>query len=540
VYLAEDPTLKRLVAIKVIDKNSISGELRAGELPNEALMAARLQHANIVAIHDVGHYHERPYLVFEFVKGRTFREIIRGDGAMSPAKALTLMRSVLEAIAHAHERDVLHLDLNPGNILLSERDVAAHPTILSGEIGFPGSWDNSYHVVTGSNVDSPAVLDGFTVTRGYANGTDDDQNGGGMFVEYGSPTVANVTFRDNSAVGYGGGMYKYEGSPTLTHVTFETNWAAQSGGGMYDYGGSSMLTHVTFDANSATDWGGGGMMVTSGAPTLANVVFTSNSAFFGGGIYGFYILTCTLTNVTFSGNSATSVGGAMYNFRSRPTLTNVIMWGDNASSGPEIYNSEGGSPTISHSLIEGCGGSGGGWDVLLGTDGGGNIDADPMFKGGDFPTCPLAIYSTSPALDAGDNTAVPAWVTTDMNGDPRIFGTDVDMGAYECQGPATGIEDDPGSQLPTVTALRSAYPNPFNPSVTVEFDLDRRRSVDVSIYDVRGKLVTRLLDEDRERGTHRVQWGGADDGGNRVASGVYLLRVRSEGWSDHRKIVLLK
>lgn len=124
VYLAEDATLKRQVAIKLIDKESISGELRSGELPNEALMAARLQHANIVAIHDVGHYRERPYLVFEFVKGLTFREIIRNDGAMPAVKALTLMHSVLEGIAHAHERDVLHLDLNPGNILLSDRGVA--------------------------------------------------------------------------------------------------------------------------------------------------------------------------------------------------------------------------------------------------------------------------------------------------------------------------------------------------------------------------------------------------------------------------------
>jgi serine/threonine protein kinase len=123
VYLAEDATLKRHVAIKRLDKESISGKLRAGELPNEALIAARLQHANIVAIHDVGHYRERPYLVFEYVKGLTFREIIHDDGPMPAAKALTLMRSVLEGIAHAHERDVLHLDLNPGNILLSDRNV---------------------------------------------------------------------------------------------------------------------------------------------------------------------------------------------------------------------------------------------------------------------------------------------------------------------------------------------------------------------------------------------------------------------------------
>ncbi|MFT5173557.1 MAG: serine/threonine protein kinase [Gammaproteobacteria bacterium] len=124
VYLAEDPQLKRAVAIKLIDKESICGELRAGELPNEALMAARLQHPNIVAIHDVGHYHQRPYLVFEFAKGHTFRKILHDAQPIAAQRALVYMRSVLEGMSHAHERDVLHLDLNPGNILLNERDVA--------------------------------------------------------------------------------------------------------------------------------------------------------------------------------------------------------------------------------------------------------------------------------------------------------------------------------------------------------------------------------------------------------------------------------
>jgi hypothetical protein len=114
------------------------------------------------------------------------------------------------------------------------------------------------------------------------------------------------------------------------------------------------------------------------------------------------------------------------------------------------------------------------------------------------------------------------------------------MGAYEYQGTATGIDDDPANVIPKVTALRSVYPNPFNPTVTVEFDLDRRRNVQMAIYDVGGRLVRRLLNEDRSPGTHRVRWNGRDDAGSSVATGVYFLQVRSEGWSVQRKIVLLK
>ncbi len=70
---------------------------------------------------------------------------------------------------------------------------------------------------------------------------------------------------------------------------------------------------------------------------------------------------------------------------SNPILINTILWGDSATNGSEIYNSSS-TAVISYSLIEGCGGSGGGWDPSLGTDGGNNIDADPLFidqAGGD-------------------------------------------------------------------------------------------------------------------------------------------------------------
>ena len=114
------------------------------------------------------------------------------------------------------------------------------------------------------------------------------------------------------------------------------------------------------------------------------------------------------------------------------------------------------------------------------------------------------------------------------------------MGAYEFQGPPTGIDDDPVLPLPKHTAVRSVYPNPFNPSVTVEFDLDRQRNVQIAIYDVSGRLVRRLLDEVRSPGTYKVRWNGRSDAGSSVATGVYFLRVQSEGWSVHRKIILLK
>jgi len=215
---------------------------------------------------------------------------------------------------------------------------------------------------------------------------------------------------------------------------------------------SPTLTNVTFSGNSAT-YGGG--MSNSSSPTLTNVTFSGNSAPYGGGLYNTNSSSPKITNVTFSGNSATDKGGGMWNYSSNPTLTNVIMWGDTATNnGQEIYNSSS-NPAIAYSDIQGCGGSGGGWQSACGTDGGHNIDADPLFVDADgADNTPgtaddnLRLQLTSPAIDAGNNSAPGlSGVTTDLDGNPRFVdiptvpdtgsGTPpiVDMGAYEAQKP---------------------------------------------------------------------------------------------------------
>ncbi|MHC4265131.1 MAG: hypothetical protein ACYSUK_04270, partial [Planctomycetota bacterium] len=124
------------------------------------------------------------------------------------------------------------------------RDIEAHETILNGDLNrdddpnFAYNNENSYHVVTGSNTDANAILDGFTITRGNANdGTlFPNDTGGGMLNLSGSPTVNNCTFRENYALSMGGGMYNREGSsPTVTNCTFIENKSDDDGGGMRNY-----------------------------------------------------------------------------------------------------------------------------------------------------------------------------------------------------------------------------------------------------------------------------------------------------------------
>ncbi|MFN8473726.1 MAG: choice-of-anchor Q domain-containing protein [Anaerolineae bacterium] len=315
---------------------------------------------------------------------------------------------------------------------LSQRNAnpATNNTVLSGDIGTPNdNSDNSDHVVTGSGTGSTAILDGFTITGGNANGSDFGGAGGGMVNDGGSPTLINVTFSGNSAKDAGGGMVNGYGSPALTNVTFSGN-SATSGGGMYNDLGSPTLTNVTFSGNSARD--GGGMYNGYGSPTLTNVTFSGNSATgYGGGMYN--AGHSKLTNVTFSGNKATT-GGGMDNYGGSPTIRNSILWGD---TGGEIVNDYGGSASVTYSIVQGSSAANW-WSNNSITNGGGNLDADPLFVTPVTLPPPantsgnLRLQSGSPAINSGDNgVSNPSLPATDLDGNPRIVGPEVDMGAYE-------------------------------------------------------------------------------------------------------------
>jgi predicted outer membrane repeat protein len=269
------------------------------------------------------------------------------------------------------------------------------------------------------------------------------------------------------------------------------------------------------------------------APILTNVVFDGNTALlaWGGGIRNIFA-DVTLLNATFSNNDAYGSGGAISSQGGTNTITNSILWG-NAPAASQVFNLNS-STLVSHSLIQGSGGSGTGWNPSVGTDGGNNLDTDPMFV--DAPGGNLRLNESSPAVNAGDSYA-EGLPSTDIDGNPRIIGADVDMGAYETQ-IITGISN----RTPvTATRLDNAWPNPFNPTVTITYQLKTEERVTLSIYDVAGRLIKRLVDETKSPGTHQSSWNGLDRRGNPASSGVYFVVLRAgNGKVDHRKITLLK
>jgi len=310
--------------------------------------------------------------------------------------------------------------------LLTQRNWKTNLTLLSGDIGVAGDIsDNSYHVVMNHNngLNSTAVLDGFTLTLGNANGSGIHGGGAGMRNLSSSPTISHCTFSRNTAVA-GAAIYNVDiSSPVVTDCIFRENEVTIGGGGgaMVNINSSSaIITNCSFIGNKA----GGAMVNNTSNPIITNCSFIGNqSNISGGGMYNFNA-SPVIINCSFSGNQAVTTGGAIYNSPvSLATISNSIFYGNSS----EIFNA--GIPSVvTYSIIQG------------GYAGTGNLDVNPQFVQqppvGLGITGNLRLQNCSPAQDAGNDAANAG--TTDFDGLPRKFNgkawtNDIDMGAYEIQ-----------------------------------------------------------------------------------------------------------
>jgi serine/threonine-protein kinase len=124
VYLAEDLRLGRRVAVKVLHPQFASDPSFVTRFAYEAHIVAKLVHPNIVQVYDVGHDGDRHYIVMEYVEGETLKELVRRQGALPVARALSIMSGVLAALALAHTQRLIYRDITAQNILLtSDGDV---------------------------------------------------------------------------------------------------------------------------------------------------------------------------------------------------------------------------------------------------------------------------------------------------------------------------------------------------------------------------------------------------------------------------------
>jgi flagellar hook assembly protein FlgD len=95
-------------------------------------------------------------------------------------------------------------------------------------------------------------------------------------------------------------------------------------------------------------------------------------------------------------------------------------------------------------------------------------------------------------------------------------------------------------EAPANFALAQNYPNPFNPETEISFQLPQANHVVIKIFNMLGGEIVTLTDRQFEAGYHRVRWNGKDNNGNPLASGVYLYQLRAGGFSQVRKMSLLR
>jgi serine/threonine protein kinase len=120
VYKARQPSLDRLVALKILPSHAASDTGFAERFTREARALARLNHSSIVAVYEYGQTSGIPYFIMEYVEGPNLREIERSS-RLSPRDALRIVQQICDALQFAHEEGVVHRDIKPENILLDQK-----------------------------------------------------------------------------------------------------------------------------------------------------------------------------------------------------------------------------------------------------------------------------------------------------------------------------------------------------------------------------------------------------------------------------------
>lgn len=311
-----------------------------------------------------------------------------------------------------------------GETTLAARNLAANLTVLSGDLNGDddgaggGLVENAYHIVTADAVGATAVLDGFVILGGVADGAQQHGSGGGLWIENGGPTVRNCSILGCVAAVSGGGAFVSNSDARFVNCVFSGNLSAE-GAGLYLFGGSVALANCTITQNAA-DGSGGGLWTGFGGVQVRGSILWDNSDADG------------------SGEAAQL----------------------------HVFN---GAPAVNYCCVQG-------WTGGLG--GAGNIGANPLFVlalGPDgLPGTiddDVSLSFRSACIDAADNDALPTDVD-DLNSngnvdellpidragqprrrdDPRTPDTGqgtppiVDMGALEFQ-PAGGLKKPPPLQF---------------------------------------------------------------------------------------------
>lgn len=415
------------------------------------------------------------------------------------------------------------------------------------------------------SLDTATIIMNLTFTGGAAKGPCSyDRAGGAILLSHSNPRILNCVFRGNLADSHGGAIRCSRSSPQIINCRFEDNAAPDGGGGALDcsYDSNPIVTGATFIDNSAL-WGGAVSCRAGSRPTLYGCIFATNSAKgipgLGGGMLVDFDAAPSVVRGTFYNNMARDGGALAIQGVTQMTLeqsTLVANTCEDRGGGIACSESEiaidncilayhGGSAVICENdalpLIS-CtniwGNRGGDWEGMIGPqlEMKGNISADPRFS--HFPPLNAYEFYLAPDSPSGPNGGhcglMGAWgvaIGLDPIGE---IGMDAPAGHLK----SGGRPDAPGEGAGR--RLVGAHPNPFNPRTHILLDLPQPQMVLVTLHDLAGRQVRRLIDEWRPAGPQELLWDGRDEQGHRCQSGLYFVRVLGEDFQETGKLTLLK
>lgn len=163
VYRAHDQLLDRYVAVKILHPQFANDEEFITRFKKEAQAAAKLSHANIVNIYDVGEWQEKHFIVMEYVEGETLKSKIQRDGKLSIHDTLNISEQISEALEHAHTHNLIHCDIKPHNILLKANgqvkvaDFGIARAATSSTMTYGGNVVGSVHYISPEQAQGNAI-----------------------------------------------------------------------------------------------------------------------------------------------------------------------------------------------------------------------------------------------------------------------------------------------------------------------------------------------------------------------------------------------
>ena len=340
------------------------------------------------------------------------------------------------------------------------------------------------------------------------SGNSANQNGGGIESQIScTPTILNCVINDNTADGYGGGIYVGDQYSVITGCTIEGNYSAAEGGGIYFREYFETISYCTIAENEALSLGGGIIFHASFAG-IQNCTFYSNNCINGSGdaVEVWDSGNIIIFNTIFSGHHSHA---AIHQYGS-PVSINYCDFFDNPAGNyagnPAIPGFE--ELTMVNLNGDSC-------DCYM------NIFENPLFI--DPQNLDFHLSNNSPCIDAGDPLSLP---------DPD--GTVADIGAYYFD-QSVLIEELISPLPPQKFFFHPPYPNPFNSSAVISFELRHAGFVRVAVYDVTGKELLVLSEGYLPEGIYRTVFDGSD-----IASGVYFARLQAGESSLIQKILLIK